>query len=116
MIFEEAQVFLTGHFAAYEDSDGTEWTGGGTGGDGDTDAGGTYDTLLVDGQWGPVTSRAFQIVLHDKGFYTGLIDLDFGSVSVKALQSSLTASNYYSGLIDGDFGPRTSPGPAEPTL
>lgn len=64
-----------------------------------------YARLRVDGDWGPVTTTALQILLAEVGYYKGRVDGDFGPLSAKAVQLWLRDLGYYNGWIDGDFGP-----------
>lgn len=65
--------------------------------------------LLVDGDFGPVTRRAYQRLLKPKsvGNYTGRIEGDIGPLTVKAEQRWLKNRGYYKGRIDGKRGPMT---------
>lgn len=70
-----------------------------------------FPELRIDGNFGPVTRKAFQILLTKRGSYTGLIDGDFGPMSIRALQRHLRAHNgaliIYNGAIDGIAGNMT---------
>ena len=61
----------------------------------------------IDGQWGPLSIRAEQSWLKKIGLYTGLIDGDEGQMTIRALQRFLAAKTLYTGLIDGVRGPMT---------
>ena len=63
--------------------------------------------LLVDGIRGPVTVRAWQLLLASVGHYKGLVDGSWGPVSVKAEQTWLRALGWYQGAVDGWEGPMT---------
>jgi len=67
--------------------------------------------LYVDGDFGPVTQRAYQRLLAPSGVgnYRGWIDGDFGALSVKAEQRWLKNLGYYGRgyIIDGWRGPAT---------
>ena len=63
--------------------------------------------LLVDGQRGPVTVRAWQRLLAGIGHYSGRIDGQWGSMSVQAEQRWLQKLGFYAGYIDGWEGPVT---------
>lgn len=67
----------------------------------------TYAALEVDGYWGPVTTRALQVLMAAITRYGGDIDGDFGPLSVMAVQAWLTGFGWYKGLRDGVFGPLT---------
>lgn len=67
----------------------------------------TYARLYVDGHRGPVTVKAWQILLTVIGNYDGWIDGQWGPLSVRAEQSWLKGLGYYTGLIDGQEGPMT---------
>jgi len=85
-----------GEGAAPSDPGGLEWP---------------ENPLYVDGDFGPVTRRAYQRLLApaNVGNYRGLIDGDFGPLSVKAEQRWLKNVGYYGTgyIIDGDRGPAT---------
>src|SRR5699024_11466908 len=68
-----------------------------------------WHRLRVDGDFGPITRRAYQRLLDPAkvGGYDGIIDGDFGDLSVKAEQRWLHGLGYYSGRIDGWRGPMT---------
>lgn len=66
----------------------------------------TY-TRAVDGDWGRYTKIAVQEWLKGLGFYDRAVDGDFGKQSVIALQNFLASKHRYPGAIDGDFGPMT---------
>jgi hypothetical protein len=65
--------------------------------------------LVVDGEWGPLTTRALQEALVKAGFDVGPagIDSDLGPATIKALQRFLVARGQSVGSagIDGDLGP-----------
>lgn len=65
--------------------------------------------LLVDGDFGPITRRAYQRLLawDVTGKYTGLIDGDLGPMTVRAEQTWLKKLGHYKGRIDGQRGPMT---------
>ncbi|ROR95525.1 putative peptidoglycan binding protein [Salana multivorans] len=67
----------------------------------------TYAVLRVDGNWGALTTEAFQILMASIDRYSGWIDGDNGVLTRKALQSWLTNLGYYTGLIDGVVGSMT---------
>lgn len=52
-------------------------------------------------------TRNIQSWLRAKGYYSGVIDGVFGPLTTKALQRLLRDRGFYSGLIDGDRGPMT---------
>src|SRR5699024_2252372 len=68
-----------------------------------------WHKLRVDGDFGPITRRAYQRLLDPAkvGNYNGIIDGDFGDLSVKAEQRWLHGLGYYNGRIDGWRGPMT---------
>lgn len=68
-----------------------------------------WHKLRVDGDFGPITKRAYQRLLDPAkvGDYNGIIDGKFGPLSVKAEQRWLHSLGYYTGRIDGDRGPMT---------
>ena len=96
------------------------------------------NALLVDGDFGPVTRRAYQRLLAGShlgsnrytglidgvlgsmtviaeqrwlkglGYYRGVVDGKRGKVTVKALQSFLRAKGHYAGAVDGDHGKLTT--------
>lgn len=63
--------------------------------------------LLVDGDYGPVTRRAYQRLLAGIKRYTGRVDAVMGPLTVKAEQRWLKGLGYYKGRIDGQRGPLT---------
>ena len=65
--------------------------------------------LLVDGDFGPITRRAYQRLLawDVTGKYTGRIDAQFGPMTVRAEQRWLKKLGHYKGRIDGQRGPLT---------
>ncbi len=63
--------------------------------------------LRVDGDWGPITRRAYQRLLAGIDQYDGRIDGQIGPLTVKAEQRWLRGLGYYDGWIDGDRGPMT---------
>lgn len=65
--------------------------------------------LLVDGDFGELTVKAYQLLLSPEsvGDYDGLIDGVFGELSVMAEQRWLTGLGYYHGRIDGVRGEMT---------
>lgn len=68
----------------------------------------TYAVLRVDGVRGPLTRRAWQILLKyvaQPRRYSGRIDGVYGPMSNKAEQTWLAALGYYKGRIDGVRGP-----------
>lgn len=69
-----------------------------------------YPGLAVDGNFGTVTQKAFQLHLRSQGYYSREIDGQFGKQSIIALQKMLKAqrpTNFYNGLIDGIAGDMT---------
>lgn len=67
-------------------------------------------TGRIDGHIGPMTVRAEQRWLKDRGYYKGRIDGQRGPMTIRALQNRLHADGFYNGYIDGDFGPLTVKG------
>ena len=65
-------------------------------------------TGRIDGQHGPMTTRAEQRWLKSRGHYTGRIDGDRGPMTRRALQNLLRARGFYTGLIDAHLGPMTN--------
>lgn len=63
--------------------------------------------LLVDGDFGPITRRAYQRLLAGIDRYKGRIDAHIGPMTVRAEQSWLKGLGHYRGLIDGQRGPLT---------
>lgn len=65
--------------------------------------------LVIDGQFGPITRRAYQRLLAPKsvGNYSGRIDGQFARMSITAEQRWLRSLGYYRGRIDGVRGPLT---------
>lgn len=63
-------------------------------------------TLVVDGDFGPLTKTALQTRLAKAGCYDRDIDGDFGYWSYLGLQRYLRVKGYYTTdyLLDGDFG------------
>ncbi|WP_159622662.1 peptidoglycan-binding domain-containing protein [Ruania rhizosphaerae] len=68
-----------------------------------------YAKLRRDGDFGPVTATAYQILLDapEVDYYHGDIDGDFGSLSIRAEQEWLRDLGFYKGRIDGIRGPMT---------
>lgn len=62
-------------------------------------------TGRIDGQIGPMTVRAEQRWLANRGYYKGRIDGQRGPMTIRALQNRLKADGFYNGRIDGQFGP-----------
>lgn len=59
----------------------------------------------IDGSWGPVSVKAMQTWLKGFGYYRGVIDGREGLVTIKALQTLLQRAGLYRGVIDGIRGP-----------
>lgn len=63
--------------------------------------------LLVDGNFGPISRRAYQRLLAGIKRYKGRIDAHMGPLTVKAEQRWLKGLGQYKGRIDGIRGPLT---------
>jgi len=63
--------------------------------------------IAVDGQFGPESVRALQVLLTRKGLNPGKIDGIFGTKAKRAFQEFLRGCGYVVGKIDGFFGPRS---------
>lgn len=63
--------------------------------------------LAVDGQFGPNSVRALQVLLTRNGMNTGKIDGYFGTKTKRAFQEFLLWRGYDVGKIDGFMGPRS---------
>lgn len=64
----------------------------------------TAASLVVDGDFGPLTIGATQTCLQEHGHYLGcLVDDDWGRLSKTSMQQYLADLGYYSRSIDGDF-------------
>jgi len=64
----------------------------------------------IDGDWGRYSKIAVQNWLKDLGYYKRAVDGSFGKYSVIALQNFLRSKGLYPAsryVIDGDFGPAT---------
>jgi peptidoglycan hydrolase-like protein with peptidoglycan-binding domain len=59
--------------------------------------------VLVDGNFGPETTRALQVYLTRQGLNAGAIDGYFGPKVKKAFQEFLRRSGYNVGKLDSDF-------------
>lgn len=61
-------------------------------------------SLIVDGDFGPLTAKATQACMQGHGYYLGcLVDGDWRRLSKTAMQQYLAQLGYYSRSIDGDF-------------
>jgi peptidoglycan hydrolase-like protein with peptidoglycan-binding domain len=66
-----------------------------------------YAWLAVDGQFGPESVRALQVLLTRNGMNAGKIDGVFGTKTKRAFQEFLRWRGYDVGKIDGFMGPRS---------
>merc|ERR1719159_748367 len=67
----------------------------------------TQRAIAVDGQFGPESVRALQVLLTRTGLNPGKIDGIFGTKAKRAFQEFLRGCGYAVGKIDGFFGPRS---------
>ena len=58
--------------------------------------------LVVDGDWGRLTTKAFQKLMAKIGRYSGDIDGIFGPMTITAMQRWLADLGYYKGIIEAD--------------
>ncbi|WP_309080264.1 peptidoglycan-binding domain-containing protein [Zhihengliuella sp.] len=66
-----------------------------------------YPELVVDGDFGPVSVRAFQILMHAIDQYEHAVDGVFGRMTVRAMQRWLAGLGLYDRAIDGRLGEYT---------